>query len=466
MDQESDGDSKLSSAPDESKTHSDTREDSVMNSDPKDANDSEKPDTESEEARPDVYGGGDSGLERGGRNGAGDGLEGVVKDDTETVLGNEGAGDGDMTNTETGDKPQSNTDPDLDKEEEERKAENVTPTVDEDDSESADTSEFTHPETLDSHGKSKLFERGKQFEQKGKRDHALSCYLGCLTGLTQSNQFPMLPACLHQIADIYFEKEEYEKAVQFIQAEKLYYETALVDITQLKQKLEQENQDKSVSQDNTDNGNDDDKEKREDVMKATEFENLAKLCLQEGNTQLALEYCGKATKILQAVYGEDHPKTIKSFDLYTVIYAEVGKKQYADAMKKFGIDGNKTGQSPEQDQKSSSEKESTVRFRGKEKPKKDDTEREKSSGLTETEPQIEYEPIDPEQQDDYVSTVLMMLVFFLVTVLLSLLVTYMYCSYTQSTTCASIKSELIYYYMRMKYHYYYYFKSNQGNTYM
>ena len=44
--------------------------------------------------------------------------------------------------------------------------------------------------------------------------------------------------------------------------------------------------------------------------------------------KLALEYQGKATKLRQQVFGDQHDITTKSLDFFTVIYAEVGKQQY------------------------------------------------------------------------------------------------------------------------------------------
>ena len=44
---------------------------------------------------------------------------------------------------------------------------------------------------------------------------------------------------------------------------------------------------------------------------------------------LALEYQGKATKLRQTLYGENHEITKKSLDFFTVIYGHVGRQQYS-----------------------------------------------------------------------------------------------------------------------------------------
>lgn len=44
---------------------------------------------------------------------------------------------------------------------------------------------------------------------------------------------------------------------------------------------------------------------------------------------LALEYSGKATKIHQRAFGNDHPITDRSLELLATVYAEIGKTEYS-----------------------------------------------------------------------------------------------------------------------------------------
>ena len=55
------------------------------------------------------------------------------------------------------------------------------------------------PESLDGKSRDKIFERGAQFDKKGKRKLALKCYLACLTGLKEDSSFNFLPQCLHNV---------------------------------------------------------------------------------------------------------------------------------------------------------------------------------------------------------------------------------------------------------------------------
>ncbi|MEQ2176747.1 hypothetical protein GOODEAATRI_031183 [Goodea atripinnis] len=44
---------------------------------------------------------------------------------------------------------------------------------------------------------------------------------------------------------------------------------------------------------------------------------------------LALEYSGKATKIHQRTFGNDHPITARSLELMATVYAEIGRTEYS-----------------------------------------------------------------------------------------------------------------------------------------
>ncbi|XP_069090545.1 consortin [Pleurodeles waltl] len=54
----------------------------------------------------------------------------------------------------------------------------------------------------------------------------------------EQNYVVSLPQCLHQIAETYFQEEEYEKAMQFIQLERLYHEQFLANLTAIQEEWE------------------------------------------------------------------------------------------------------------------------------------------------------------------------------------------------------------------------------------
>lgn len=62
-------------------------------------------------------------------------------------------------------------------------------------------------------------------------------YVDLLSQFVTGSGFLYLPQCLHKIAEVYHLKEEDEKAIQFLKAEKIYYETALIDTQQMQDKI-------------------------------------------------------------------------------------------------------------------------------------------------------------------------------------------------------------------------------------
>lgn len=183
--------------------------------------------------------------------------------------------------------------------------------------------------SFDAEKRNELFARGLMCERKGKSVLALKCYLGCLNGLTQQTRFVLLPQCLRNIAEIYYQKQEYDRAIHFIQAEKLYYENALINTEEIQKKLVELH---TSREDRSGRGSNEVDEQSVETVRAEEYEHLAKLCMDRKQTQLALEYAGKCTKLRQTLFGEQHPKTKESLDFFATVYAEVGKQQYSESM--------------------------------------------------------------------------------------------------------------------------------------
>ncbi|XP_035690455.1 uncharacterized protein LOC118425609 [Branchiostoma floridae] len=302
---------------------------------------------------------------------------------------------------------------------------------------------------LDGPRRDALFEKGVQYQNRGRLEYALKCYLGCLRDLDETEGFSKLPQCLHQIADTFYRKEEYDKAVQFIQAEKMYYENALIDTTELQKALSE-----ATRSGQGDTGTPDPR-----VLRAMEFENLARMCVQRKKPQLALEYCGKAVKAYQTVLGDDHPATTQCLDYFTVIYAEAGRKEYSDAMGQFQsgqeetegqLDGTSTLQEGttdvQQKEGATAVETSEVRRRAPGSAEKEEVE---EAGQVHSEQERGVQDIQT-QTDDV--TWLVLLLVFLVTLVLTLVGTYLYCqSDRTSSFCNTWRSDLNYYYMSLKY---------------
>ncbi|XP_036449615.1 nutritionally-regulated adipose and cardiac enriched protein homolog isoform X2 [Colossoma macropomum] len=176
-------------------------------------------------------------------------------------------------------------------------------------------------------GREGLFELGRQLQREGDSQAALHCFLSCLLGLTHVQSFHSLPNCLHQIAELFIDEKNYEKALKFIQAEKMFYEVALIELTAL--------QGSTGSQEDGSLGSPgwlSQEELSEQASQAQDLERLAQLCIMSKRPHLALEYSGKATKIHQRAFGNDHPITARSLELLATVYAEIGKTEYSDSL--------------------------------------------------------------------------------------------------------------------------------------
>lgn len=175
-------------------------------------------------------------------------------------------------------------------------------------------------------GREGLFQLGQQLQQQGEYQAALHCFLSCLLGLSHVQSFTSLPNCLHQIAELFITEKNYGKALQFIQAEKMFYEVALIELTALQSTGPQEEATLGSA------GWTSPEELSEQASQAQHLERLAQLCIMSKQPHLALEYSGKATKIHQRAFGNDHPITARSLELMATVYAEIGKTEYSDSL--------------------------------------------------------------------------------------------------------------------------------------
>ncbi|XP_055995205.1 uncharacterized protein LOC125651000 [Ostrea edulis] len=307
--------------------------------------------------------------------------------------------------------------------------------IEEEDDEGIDVSDGSE---LDGEGRIKLFERGLESEKKGKLKFALKCYMASLRGLKPHSNFPLLPQCLRNVADIFYRQEEYEKAIHFIQAEKIYYESALIDTTDIQKKLEDAQKDQELPSDVS-----------EDTIRADEFEELARICLDKKQPQLALEYAGKATKIRQHILGHDHPVTINSLDFFTQVYAEAGADQYQDNLKRFeseGVDSNTSSVQSGILNMPEREPQSILRRR---KP-----------GERDTEKRVRFdESVISNEDEEQCAKVFLWILFAICGVVLLFLGVYLYCHVSMGSTCTSYKHQIKYMWDRTKYYYYHYTQS-------
>ncbi|XP_019405302.1 PREDICTED: consortin [Crocodylus porosus] len=74
--------------------------------------------------------------------------------------------------------------------------------------------------------------------QQKKQKQILQSLFSLLREEVEQMDSRILPLCLHQIAETYFQEEEYEKAMKFIQLEKLYHEQLLANLSFIQEQWE------------------------------------------------------------------------------------------------------------------------------------------------------------------------------------------------------------------------------------
>ncbi|XP_028396368.1 consortin-like [Dendronephthya gigantea] len=303
-----------------------------------------------------------------------------------------------------------------------------------------------------------LYDKGLQFKRNSSYARALQCFLCCLQDIEQDDSFSELPYCLHNIAEIYSKLGEYEKAIQFVQAEKLFYETALIQAGK-DDANEQDQNEKSSETADTDVPPD-------EAQMANEYEKLSQMCLKQNNVPLALEYAGKATQLRKKVYGDTHPITTKSLTQFTLIYAEMGKEQYTAAMEKY----SKPVQEHVKTEVEMTEKQSEIgaNFAEEEKTSEnnelnDDSQKEQTllesnSKRNESEnPENNQESKSScPQQRKVTSCGTILMLYFVFSLLITIAFTIFLC-YKYDTDVNALHSYLV---QRLKYYYYFYFNSS------
>lgn len=75
-------------------------------------------------------------------------------------------------------------------------------------------------------------------DQREPPTHALQCLFSLIRGEVEQLDSRALPLCLHQIAESYFQEEDYEKAMKFIQLERLYHEQLLANLSAIQEQWE------------------------------------------------------------------------------------------------------------------------------------------------------------------------------------------------------------------------------------
>ncbi|XP_041105552.1 consortin-like [Polyodon spathula] len=90
----------------------------------------------------------------------------------------------------------------------------------------------------DEDGDGDVLEGSARCQQKIEKTCLLQSLFSLLQGGMEQSDSSVLPQCLHQIAETYFQEHDYEKAVQFIQLERLYHEQLLSNLSAVQKQWE------------------------------------------------------------------------------------------------------------------------------------------------------------------------------------------------------------------------------------
>ncbi|XP_051724603.1 consortin [Ctenopharyngodon idella] len=104
-----------------------------------------------------------------------------------------------------------------------------------------------------------------------------------LQKLGEQGDHPLLPHCLHQIAESFMHEEDYERAVRFIQLERLYHERLLSNLAALQQQWERRWSSVGRCQDS--------REERDSVLDAEHLEKLRHICRTHRQPAQSIEKC-------------------------------------------------------------------------------------------------------------------------------------------------------------------------------
>ncbi|KAF4101990.1 consortin [Onychostoma macrolepis] len=107
-----------------------------------------------------------------------------------------------------------------------------------------------------------------------------------LQELKEQGDHPLLPQCLHQIAESYMREEDYERAVRFIQLERLYHERLLSNLAALQQQWERRQSLVGQCQDG--------REDRDTDLDAEHLEKVRHICRTHRQPAWSVEKCERS----------------------------------------------------------------------------------------------------------------------------------------------------------------------------
>ena len=151
-----------------------------------------------------------------------------------------------------------------------------------------------------------MYHEGLQLKANGYVQEALKCFLECAKQMRDTQYSKMFPQTLREIAALYRSLQLHDKAAEFVKAELLFYQTLLTEpqyeetscpvvVTESKEAL---------------------------VRRAEEYERMAQLSRSHNQHKSALDHCGRAVRLRQAVFGTESELTLRTMEYFAVLYSE------------------------------------------------------------------------------------------------------------------------------------------------
>uniref|UniRef100_A0A8C5MMX1 Consortin, connexin sorting protein n=1 Tax=Leptobrachium leishanense TaxID=445787 RepID=A0A8C5MMX1_9ANUR len=130
-------------------------------------------------------------------------------------------------------------------------------------------------------------------EQRNQKQLRDSLFLLIQDGFEQTDDARMLPTCLHQIAETYFQEEDYEMAIQFIQLEREYHEQLLANLSAIQEQWE-------AKQKTTDLTSLTSPRKSENNFSSTELKRLRTICVSHQHPKILRNraFCSEQSTII------------------------------------------------------------------------------------------------------------------------------------------------------------------------
>ena len=156
-----------------------------------------------------------------------------------------------------------------------------------------------------------MYNQGVQLKASGYVQEALKCFLECAKQMRDTQYSKRFPQTLREIAELYRSLQLHEKAAEFVKAELFFYDTLLNG---------PQYQDATCFTDSPE-------DTEALVRRADEYEKMAQLNRSQNKHTFALECCGRAVRLRQAIFGTENELTHRTMEYFGMLYNENEKSE-------------------------------------------------------------------------------------------------------------------------------------------